>query len=192
MAEISDAELAVKNKAVALLDRMINDPTEGLAVKRKIKQYIPEANFPELGIIDTTTGPLIAELESQKKHAKSLEDRLNNWEQSQKDNKEEVQLQTQLDGIRKQYGFTVDGMQKVIDRMREKNNPDAESAAAWVASQERKAKPLSNSNVFPTALNLYGSNSEDQDWADLNKDPIKWADNQLVAMINEFNEQDAA
>ncbi len=192
MAEISDAELAVQRRAVALLDKMITDPKDGLSMKRKIKELVPDAKFPELDIIDTTTAPLIAALDEQKKTSKTLADRLDSWEKSQKDSREEGELQSQLDHIRKQYSFTTEGMQKVIDRMKEKNNPDADSAAAWVAAQERKARPVTDSALLPQALNLYGSNSEDESWKELNKDPIKWADNELVKMINEFAEQDAA
>lgn len=192
MAEISDADLAVKNRAVALLDKMWNDPKEGMSFKKRVKELVPDAKIPELDIVDSATAPLVAALEEQKKTSKTLADRLDNWEQNQKNSKEEGELQTQLDHIQKQYGFTVDGMQKVVDRMKAKNNPDAESAAAWVASQERKAAPVSNSALMPTALNLYGSNSEDESWAALNKDPVKWADQEMVKMINEFAEQDAA
>lgn len=188
MAEISDAELAVKNRAVALLDKLWNDPKEGMSFKRKVKELVPDVKIPELDIVEGATAPLMAEIEEQKKANKTLSDRLDNWEKTQKDGKEEVELQSQLDSIKKAYGFTIDGMQKVIDRMKEKNNPDAESAAAWVASQERKTKPVTDSALMPAALNLYGSNSEDESWADLNKDPIKWADREMVKMINEFNE----
>ena len=192
MAEISDHELAVKNRAVALLDRMISDPKEGLATKRRIKALVPDANFPDLDIIDSASAPILSALEEQKKLNKTLADRLDSWEQSQKDSREEGELQAQLDGIRKQYSFSADGMQKVIDRMKAKNNPDADAAAAWVASQERKARPVTDSALLPSALNLFGSNSEDEQWADLNKDPRGWADRELVKMINEFAEQDAA
>lgn len=191
MAEISDQDLAVKNRAVALLDKMISDPKDGLATKRRIKELLPDANFPELNIIDTATSPLLAELEEQKKVSKTLADRLDSWERNQKDSREEGELQSQLDGIRKQYGFTVDGMQKVIDRMKEKNNPDAESAAAWVASQERKAKPITNS-ITAQNMNLYGSNEVDDNWKALNLNPEKWAVGQMEQMLQEFAEQDAA
>lgn len=192
MPEISEADLLVKNRAMMLLDKLWNDPKEGMSFKKKVKELVPDAKIPELDIVNNATAPIVAALEEQTKRSKSLEDRLNNWEENQKNGKEEGELQAQLDMIRKSYGFTTDGMQKVIDRMKAKNNPDAESAAAWVASQERKSKPVTDSALMPSALNLYGSNSEDETWAELNKDPRGWADRELVKMINEFNEADAA
>lgn len=194
MPEISEAELAVKNKAVELLNRMISDPKEGLDVKRKIKALIPDAKFPELDVIDTVTGPLLNRLAESEKTNKTLADRLDNWEKSQKDTKEESDLQSQLDTVRKQFSFTHEGMEKVIDRMKSKNNPDVESAAAWVAAQERKAAPITNSALMPSALDLYGSNraSDDLDIVALNKDPQGWADQKIVKMLNEFAQQDVA
>lgn len=192
MAEISDAELAVKNRAVDLLNRMISDPTDGLAVKRKIKALVPDANFPELNVIDVTTAPIKAALDEQSALNKKLTDRLDKWESDNLNAKEESALQAQLDSIKKQYSFTTDGMQKVVDRMKAKNNPDAESAAAWVAAQERKAQPVAHSGLMPAALNLYGSNTADESWEALNRDPQKWMDNELVTMMNEFAAQDAA
>lgn len=193
MAEISDNELLILRRAENLLNKMISDPKEGMENKRKIKEkYAPDANFPELGIVDSATAPLVAALEEQKKSNKTLADRLDSWEQNQKNTKEEGELQNQLDGIRKQYSFTPDGMQRVIDRMKEKNNPDADSAAAWVAAQERKSRPVTDSALMPSALNLYGSNKEDDDFAELNKDPQGWADRKVVQMLNEFAQSDAA
>jgi hypothetical protein len=145
-----------------------------------------------LDIVANVTAPLVAEIEEQKKANKSLADRLDSWETNQKNGKEEAELQGQLDSLKKTYSFTPEGMQRVVDRMKEKNNPDAESAAAWVLAQEKKARPITDSALLPQALNLYGSNSEDENWAELNKDPKGWADRELVKMINEFAEQEAA
>jgi hypothetical protein len=191
MAEISDTELAVKNRAVALLDRMWNDPKEGMSFKKRVKELIPDAKIPELDIVEGATAPILASLEEQKKASKALADRLDNWEQSQKDTKEENALQARLDRAKKQYSFTPDGMLKLIERMKSENSADVEATAAWVASQEKKAKPITDSALMPSALNLFGSNSEDDTWAELNKDPVKWADRELVKMINEFAEEAA-
>ena len=194
MPEVSEHELAVLRRAEGLLNNMISDPKEGLNVKRKIKALIPDAKFPELDVIDTVTQPFQARLAEQEKVNKSLADRLDAWETAQTNSKEESALQAQLDSVKKAYSFTSDGMQKVIERMKEKNNPDAESAAAWVARQERKASPVTNSALMPSALNLYGSNktSDDLDVVALNRDPQGWADNKIIEMLNEFSQQDAA
>ncbi len=40
MPEISEADLAVKNRAVALLDKMWNDPKEGMSFKKKVKEIV--------------------------------------------------------------------------------------------------------------------------------------------------------
>ena len=184
MAEISDAELATKNRAVALLDRMWNDPKEGLAFKKKVKELVPDANIPELSIIDSATAPFAKLLESEKAARESLEARLNAFETSRQNTAEEKALRKELDQVKKQYSFTDEGMEKVIGRMREKSNPDAEAAAAWVAAQERKVH--TSSALMPSALNLYGAKTQDGDWAELNKDPNGWADKEMLKIMNEF------
>lgn len=192
MAEISDHELAVLRHAEGLLNHMINDPKTGLDTKRQIKTIVPAAHFPELDMIENAAAPFKAKWAAQEEQNKSLEARLSKWETDHLNAKEEGELQSQLDGIKKQYSFTSEGMQKVVDRMKAKNNPDADSAAAWVAAQERKAQPVANSALLPSALNLFGSNEEDESWRALNQDPRKWMDNELVTMINEFAAQEAA
>lgn len=190
MPEISEAQQAIYTKAVSLLDRMISDPKEGLTTKRRIKELMPEAKFPELDIVANATDPLIAEIDESKKANKLLAERLDAWEKNQKDHKEESELQSQLDGIKKQYGFTVDGMQKVLDRMKAKSNPDAESAAAWVAAQERKAAPVKD-GYSASNLNLFGSNEADESWKALNLNPEKWGVNEMEKMLAEY-EREAA
>ena len=194
MAEISDNELAVLRRAEGLLNKMISDPKDGTNTKRQIKALVPEAKFPELEILDSVSAPLTARLSEQEKENKALRDRFDTWEKSQKDSKEENALQARLDRAKNSYGFTSEGMQKLIERMKAENSADVEATAAWVASQERKAKPISDSALMPSALNLYGSNSAsaDIDVVALNKDPQKWADEKMIQMLNEFANQDAA
>jgi hypothetical protein len=191
MPEISQEQLDALTRGQNLLNKMWNDPKTGMAFKKKVKEFVPDAKIPELDIVDGATAPIFAELEEQKKANKTLADRLDNWETSQKNSKEESELQTQLDAIRKQYSFTPEGMQKVVDRMKEKNNPDADAAAAWVAAQERKARPVTPA-FSKTDLNLYGASTIDESMKELHTNPERWAVNEMEIMLNEFAQQDAA
>ena len=192
MVEISDQELAIKNRAVALLDRLWSDPKEGMSFKKKVKELLPDTKIPELDIVESVTAPLIADIEARKEENKKLAERLDNWEKSQTDLKEENALQARLDRAKKQYSFTDDGMQKLVDRMKAEKSADVEATAAWVAAQERKSKPITDSALMPTAMNLYGSNQADENFADLNKDPIGWAEREMVKILNEFADTEAA
>ena len=192
MPEISEADLAVRNKALALLDKMAADPKDGMAFKKKIRELVPDAKFPELDIVASATTPILEKLEEQTKLSKTLADRLDSWEKNQKDGKEEAELQSQLDRVKKTYSFTPEGMQKLVERMKEKNNPDVEAVATWVAAQERKARPVTDSALMPSALNLYGSKTPDDNWKALNEDPIGWADQEILKVMQEFADAEAA
>lgn len=192
MPEISQSELETLRRSEALLNKMWNDPKEGLNFKRKVKEYAPDARIPELDMIQAAAQPFEEKFTKQAEEIKTMRERLEAREKKEKDDKEESELEASLARVKSQFKFTDEGLEKVIARMKEKNNPDAEAAAAWVAAQERKAKPISGSNIGPSALNLYGSKTADEQYAALNKDPIAWADNEIATMLNEFAQQDAA
>jgi hypothetical protein len=191
MPEISDTELVVLQRGKQLLDRLWNDPEEGMAFKEKVRKIIPNASIPELDIVKTATKPLTERLSRQEEENKALKDRLDKWEQRSKDSDEETKISQMLEEVRSKFHFTDAGMEKVVSRMREKSNPDAEAAAAWVASQEKKAKPITT-GISSSNLNLYGSNKEEESYKELNLNPEKWAVEQMEQMMNEFSEQDAA
>lgn len=192
MPEISDAQLELANKYQSLYNKLWNDPKEGLAFKRKVKELVPEAQIPELDMIDTTVKPFEEKMAKQAEENKALKDRLDNIEKRSKDEKEESDLVKSLDSARKKFHLTDEGFDKAVARMKEMNNPDAEAAAAWVASQEKKARPVGSSSFAPSALNLYGSNKVDESMADLHRDPIAWQDATIQTMLDEFAAQEAA
>ena len=192
MPEISDAQLELANKYQSLYNKLWNDPKEGLAFKRKVKELVPEAQIPELDMIDTTVKPFEEKMAKQAEENKAFKDRLDNIEKRSKDEKEESDLVKSLDSARKKFHLTDEGFDKAVARMKEMNNPDAEAAAAWVASQEKKARPVGSSSFAPSALNLYGSNKVDESMADLHRDPIAWQDATIQTMLDEFAAQEAA
>ena len=192
MPEITEAELALARKYESLYNKLWNDPEEGLNFKRKVKKLVPDAQIPELDMIDTTVKPFEEKLAKQAEDNKALRERLDLIEKKSKDEKEESEFAKSLDSARRKFHLTDEGFDKAISRMKEMNNPDAEAAAAWVASQEKKAKPVGSSSFAPSALNLFGSNKVDDSLAELHRDPILWQDNQIQTMLDEFAAQDAA
>jgi hypothetical protein len=192
MPEISQAELDLLQKSKKLLDQFWNDPEEGLAFKRKMKKFMPDASIPELEVADSVVKPLTEQLARQADENKALRERLDGWEKKQKDSQEESDLAKSLETVKSKFHFTDEGMNKVIARMKEKSNPDAEAAAAWVASQEKKAAPIQGSGLSHTNLNLYGSNEADESWKDLNMNPEKWMVKEAEKIMGEFAEQEAA
>lgn len=192
MPEISQVEFDILNRSKNLLDKFWNDPDEGMAFKEKVKKFIPDARIPELDILARERKAVDDRLTPVVEENKKLKERLDSWETAQKNRTEETELAQMLGEVKHKFKFTDEGMDKVVARMKEKNNPDAEAAAAWVASQEKKTRPLANSGISPSDMNLYGSSSEDETWKALNLNPDKWAVSEMEKMLAEFEQQDAA
>lgn len=184
MREVSEEEYTVLTRAKNLLDRVWNDPEDGLNFKKKVKNLIPNAIIPEVEAANQTA--------LEKRFAKEAEERaaiagrLDKWESARKDEKEEGELSKTLNKVKSDFRFTDEGMDLVVSRMKEKNNPDAEAAAAWVLAQDKKNAPISKSNYSPASMNLFGAGKEDAMWADLNKDPVAFFDAKTAEILNGF------
>jgi hypothetical protein len=191
--EISKADLALLQRAKGVLDSLYTDGKVGMDFKRMLKTKFPDTKIPELEMVENFRERVDNKLDPIVQENKKLKERLDKWETDSLNEKEEKALRSTLDDVQKKYGFTDDGMQKVIDRMKSKNNPDAESAAAFIKSQEPKAQTIKSSNFLPESMNLFGSSekSEDASIAALHTDPRKWQDREIAKMLNEF-EQEAA
>ena len=182
--EVEESEVAALNQARNLFDTLLQDKDIGLSLKRKVKEKIPTARFNDLEIVDTVTKPYDEKISALTENNKKLEERLNKWEQDKLNAAEESELNGQLDAVRSKFKFTDEGMKKVIARMTEKKNPDAESAAAWVLSQEPKNEPVKPSSMFGGKANLFGSAKETDEWSELNKDPMAYADQEIANIMN--------
>lgn len=182
--EVEESEVAALNQARNLFDTLLQDKDIGLSLKRKVKEKIPSARFNDLDIVDNVTKPYDEKIAALAEKSDKLEERLRKYDEEKLNAKEESELNGQLDAVREKFRFTDEGMQKVIKRMTEKKNPDAESAAAWVMSQEPKSEPVKPSAMFGGKANLFGSAKETDEWADLNKDPMAYADQEIANIMN--------
>src|SRR5262249_55162173 len=100
--------------------------------------------------------------------------------------KAEAEFAKEVESVKKKYKLTQEGMEKVFARMRDKNNPDVESAAAWVTDHEVKSAPVASSSYSPQNMDMWGSSSGDKEWEALNRDPVRWGDNTITEMVNDF------
>jgi len=183
--EVSKARLEALARAESLLNTLWNDKDEGLKFKRMVKDKVPTAKIPELDVIDAVVKPRDEKLSAIEEANKKLAERLDAYEKEKLDAKEEAEVQKHLDEVKSKNRFTDEGMRKVIERMKEKNNPDVESAAAWVLAQEPKTEPTKKS-VVPGGFgkaDLYGSATMSEDWKDLNLDPMGYADKEIMSIL---------
>lgn len=187
MPEISDTELANLQRAAGLLDKLWNSPKNGLTIKRMVKDEIPDAKIADLDIIETVTKPYDAKIEEMQKGQKELGDKLDNYLKSQTEKAEEAALRSEIEATQAKYGFNDETMQKVIERMKAKNNPDVEAAAAWVKDSLPKPKVVVPTGISSTNYPIYGAGikSDDPDIQRLHHDPVKWMEDEVALIMNE-------
>lgn len=191
--EIPRSRLELLEGVAKLNNSLWNDPVHGMKMKEMVKDKFPDANIPEVDLARssrTVEAELLTKVEAANKTAL---DRIEAFEKSQRDRDEadqnkkaEAEFAADVEATKKKYQLTSEGMEKVFARMKEKNNPDVEAAAAWVTDHEVKATPVNNSSYSPQDMNLYGSSQGDAEWAELNKNPIKYGDRILTEMANDF------
>lgn len=184
---MSKQELSVLQNAYSMLNKLYNHPEKAMEFKKLAK----EAGYkvPEIDTIERVTKPYDEKLAAFEEKSKKFMERMDKWENDNLSAKEENALRAELDSIQKKEGFTDEGMKKVIDRMREKNNPDVEAAAAWVKSKEPKPTPTTNTHNFAQSKfkgsSLTGGGEEgEKAWDSLTKNPDDYFDSIVNDVLN--------
>lgn len=193
LVEISKSLLNSLQGTANLTNAIWNDPKYGMRVKEIVKEKYPDANIPELDALHSVQkaeNEILTKVEASKKETL---DRIEAFERAQREREEkeastkaEKEFAAEIEETKRKYQLTSEGMEKVFARMKEKNNPDVESAAAWVTDHEPKQDPLMNSNYSPANMDLYGASSGDKEFEEINKHAFdgKWFDKE-VRKINE-------
>lgn len=198
---MSDEDVVVSAARLRLLERdanlaaaLWNDPQHGMKIKEIAKEKWPNSNIPELDAIREVRKnetDILAKVDAKEK---ALEDRISAFEKAQKDRDEKdaekvatSRFESEVEATKKKYQLSAEGMEKVFSRMKEKNNPDVEAAAAWVTDHQAASAPLGQSSAEP-AFNPYGSKTEDADWALLNRNPWdgKFAEQEIARIGRDF------
>ena len=193
LVEVSKSLLANLQGTAKLANTLWNDEKIGMTVKERAKELLPNSNIPEVDAMRTarkTETEILTKVEAKEK---ALEDRISAFEKAQKERDEkdlsakaEREFAADVEGTKKKYQLTAEGMEKVFARMKEKNNPDVEAAAAWVTDHEPKQSPLTSSNYSPQNLDVFGSSSGRDEFKEINEHAFdgKWFDKE-VRKINE-------
>jgi len=184
-------EQAVAAKSVEVLAKLLKDPKLGSSVKRAIKAIEPNANFPELDAEDQFVAPVREEVAGVRKEVSGLAERLDKLIQQGSDRDAETALRADFDAVQKKYGFTDDGLQKVMERMKAKNSPDVEAAAAFIAESLPRARPATatGTNHLPESFNLKtmmgGGDDSDARATAVSKDPWAFFDAEVRDILND-------
>lgn len=195
----SQAELW--QRSTALLDRMLGDPVDAPAVEAIIAKHNPAATFPGRAAREAIVNPL---MEAVDKRAAEIQAKLDaeaaartelqaKWdaretaEAEARQKAQETALTNRLTEIQTKRGFSDETMQKVLERMRENNNPDVDAAAAWVAESIPKPLPTSGHDYLPSTVDVYGSSEDPATtaWKGLHENAQKWQTDELRAIVRD-------
>jgi hypothetical protein len=177
---------ALHQRAMKLLNQMADDPKKGIDFKRMAKSIDPSLLFSDLDTAERVHEPTLAKLTAAEERIAKMEAERETEKMERQQAEAARSLTGDIDGAVKLYGLTLEGREKMTKRMQEKGSLDAESAAAWVASQAPKPKPSEGAGQFsPAAMNLYGSAVKDDQYEGLHRDPVRWMDETVVAILNE-------
>lgn len=193
--EVSRSLLANLQGTAKLTSEIWNDPVLGMKVKEIVKEKYPNANIPELDnfrSVQKAETEILTKVEAKER---ALTDRIEAFERTQKEREEkdvttkaEKAFADDIEATKKKYQLTSEGMEKVFSRMKEKNNPDVEAAAAWVTDHEPKQDPVTSSSYSPAGMDLFGSSSGASEFKEINDHAFdgKWFDKEVRAINEDF------
>lgn len=179
----------------ALMDKAWDSKDTGSQLRKLLKQVDPTLKVPE-DIADSVIAPVKGEIDETRKEVKGMAERLDKFLAESKDKDDTASLRKDLATAQKRFGLDDEGLTKVMQRMKEKNNPDVESAAAWVASQAPKPQPISDHGITSLSADLFGTTKPDDQYKELQTggDPFRpggWFDREAIKILNEPTEQAA-
>jgi hypothetical protein len=193
MPDIDPNRYETASRAEALLNKLLGSPKHGLEVERIIREEMPEARTDRLNLVETVTAPVTAKVSAVETALANITKEFQDYKSGQEASAAETKLRSQLDEIRKDYSFTDEGMNKVIEKMRDDNLAHSPRAAAALVAEEMgryKPAPVSSRNsLLSPRVDYYGLNSRESDkqWEKLQADPWAWFDDQVVETLDEFN-----
>jgi hypothetical protein len=150
MAEIDDAELDTLRKARGLLDGLLRDPKTKRNVEREIKKL-----HPDTVITDDFDAPIMDEIKAIRKD-------VGDFLKAQNESRVDATLQAEFDALRRDSGYTDEGIEKIKAIMKERTIPDPMAAAALYEKLNPPPKPQQPSSFNGMGWGI-GAPSEEPD-----------------------------
>lgn len=172
MAEIDDAELDVLRKGKALLDELLRSPKTKRTTERAVK-----ALHPDTVISDDFDEPLRDEI-------KGIGKRLDDFLTEQKNAATDAKLDSAFEALRRDGGFTDEGIEKLKTMMVDRKiaNP-LDAAKVWNA-ENPPPKPQQPSTFAGTSWG-FGQPSQEPDTKLLFDDEDAFADREAAKFFQE-------
>jgi len=168
--------------AATLLNKLLTNPKVAPKAEELIAQVNPNATFPGREIREAYLEPVNARFEQEKAAREALQKRLDDREAAEAAARQKAQedaMMDRLNALKTKRGFSDELVTKVMERMRDQNNPDVDAAAALVAESIPKPSAASGLDYLGGNVDVYGSASGDSAWEGLHKDPTNWLTQEL-------------
>jgi hypothetical protein len=175
--EISDEEyqfLQQRKQVADFVEPIYNHPQWGKEAKRLIKKVYPQTKIPDLDIEDQVNARLDADKKQRddEKAAETERVQRETWQQKRA-------------SVKKEWGFTDEGMERLERFMVDNNVGSYEVAASYMASKEPKTSA-------PEYDAGFWHHERQEGWAEMAKDPEAYARNEILQAIYRDEQQQKA
>lgn len=182
MPEITEAQLAVFQNALGLVQQMNSNPSAKTHLERAIKVVKPDVETEEEAGLRLAS-PHIAPLQEQMTAIQASLKAITDGQATQQTAAQEATLNARFDALAKQ-GFTEDGIGKIKQLMVDRGIADPDAAAALFEKNNPPAKQ-EQPGWTPDRWN-FEETASPVDVAGLFKDEDKWADQAATDVLNEI------
>ncbi len=194
--QISKGEYETLMAIKGMMDKAWDSRDDGAAFRSLLKKVNPELKTPD-DLAASTIAPIKTELDQTNTTVKGLGDKLDKFLDEYKTKEDTAVLSSQIDAAVGKFGLDDDGRRKMLERMKEKNSFDVEAAAAYIASQAPKPKPVSDHGLSGLGPDLFGTTRKSDEFEALHTggDPFRpggWFDQQAMKILNETPKEQAA
>lgn len=184
--EIDDGELANLRAGYNLVNRLHNDPKTSDRIRAAIKDIDPDLKLPDQPVdvrvkpIEEQVGKLAETVESLAKlHKEDMEARRNS--------SEDAALSARIAAAANRFDFNDEGRKQLIERLVAQKSSDVEGAAALIAADNPKPRPMPSSG-FPHLADPFGvRGSTDENMKLLHTDPDRWQQETIEQLVAEQN-----
>ena len=173
---VSPQQLGAFQRAANALDKLLGDPKLGRQVRATVKEAMPDVDFSKFTAQEQMEDAIAAATKTLTDKVAELEAKQAERDKKADEDKQFADFSTRVTAAVKQHRLTDEGMQKMIERMKEQQSSDVEAAAAWVAEQAPKPQSPQPSNIFPGKVDAWGTQSKDPQFEKLHKDPMGYLD----------------
>jgi hypothetical protein len=187
MPEIEDGQLNELKRAAAILKELSADNATGIELKKLMKKKWPTWNDPELAALEEIS-------KAEEKVGKAADEKMSKVEKMVNDliaerakEKEEAGVDAfkkRLDKVREDYGYTEEGVSKILEVMKERGITNPEDAA--IVFEKNQPAPAAERKPYTTRMQFVRPDGkEDQSFKDLMADPEQWAVDEMFAALRE-------